>query len=431
VTGNKVLAKSLLAACGLIAFTYSLACSNEEVPVIGSELYFPMAYGDAPTVNQLATLGRKMFMDKSLSVSGQMSCASCHSPDHAFGPSNALPVQLGGPAMDRMGFRNTPSLRYLHSPIQFTEHFYEAEVTGGKDDEGPTGGRTWDGRVNSGHEQALMPLLDRNEMANADAAEIITRLRKASYADEFRQAVSAPGENVFDNPDAVIGWLTVAIETFEQSPADFHPFTSKFDAYLRDQTDLTAKEKRGLALFNDEKKGNCASCHTSSHKNPASHLPIFSDFGFVALGVPRNAALPVNADPKFFDLGLCGPLRTDLKDKPEYCGSFRTPSLRNVALRKSFFHNGKFHTLKEVLEFYVSRDITPQKWYSRSADGKVVKYDDMPKEYVKNLNTDPPFAPLPGNRPRLNAAEIDDIIAFLGTLSDGYAVPAAAKQALR
>jgi cytochrome c peroxidase len=322
--------------------------------------------------------------------------------------------------MDRMEFRNTPSLRYLHSPIKFTEHFYEAEVTGGRDDEGPTGGRTWDGRVSTGHDQALLPLLDPNEMANSSIGEILERLRKTSYAEEFRQIVSAPGEDVLDNPDVALGWLTVAIETFEQSPADFHPFTSKFDAYLRDQVVLSAKEKRGLDLFNDIKEGNCASCYPDSHKSPSSHLPIFTDFGYVAIGVPRNKSLPANADPGFYDLGLCGPLRTDLKNRPEYCGLFRTPSLRNAALRKKYFHNGMFRTLKQVLDFYVSRDISPQKWYPRSSDGKVNKFDDLPAPYRKNINTDPPFAPLPGNKPRLTSSEINDIIAFLNTLSDGY-----------
>jgi cytochrome c peroxidase len=416
--------KILVAAAACSALVYSvilLACSDEVV-IVGTDLYFPLVYGDAPTASQLTALGRAMFFDAGLSASGKMSCASCHSPAHAYGPPDARIALPGGPQMNRSGFRNTPSLRYLHSPIAFTEHFYEIEVTGGKDDEGPTGGRTWDGRVNTGHDQALMPLLDRNEMANADTGEVISRLRKASYAEDFRKAVSAPGEDVFDNPDAVIGWLTVAIEMFEQSVADFHPFTSKYDAYLRDEVELSAKEKRGLLLFNDEKKGNCASCHASSHKNPAGRPPIFTDFGFVALGVPRNKAIPANADPKFFDLGLCGPMRTDLKDKPEYCGLFRTPSLRNVALRKSFFHNGQMHSLKDVVEFYVTRDITPQKWYPRAANGSIDQYNDLPEKYRENLNTDPPFAPLKGNRPRLNAAEIDDIVAFLGTLTDGYAV---------
>ena len=412
----------------------SLACSGEAMPEIGTELYHPLVYGERPTVEDLTALGRKIFFDTSLSASGKQSCASCHDPKAAYGAPNALAVQPGGPELNRFGFRNTPSLTYLHSPVAFTEHFYESEPSNGAgDDEGPTGGRTWDGRVNTGHDQALMPLLDRNEMGNRDHRELLQRLMKSAYADQFKALLSAPGENVFDDLRATVAWTTVALEAFESSPADFHSFTSKYDAYLRDDVDLSPKEKRGLALFNDMKKGNCASCHTSSHKNPASHLPIFTDFGFVALAVPRNKTLPANQDADFHDMGLCGPLRTDMAAHPEYCGLFRTPSLRNVARKKSFFHNGALHSLREVVEFYSTRDLKPEKWYGRDASGKPARYNDLPAKYWANVNIDAPFKPLPGGKPRLSPAEIDDIVAFLGTLSDGYTAyvpsPAAAPQA--
>lgn len=416
---------SLLVALGYSA--YPAACGNDDLKAIGSEGYAPMAYGDHPTLDELTALGRKIFFDPSLSASGKQACASCHDPAHAFASPNALPVQRGGPNLDRTGFRNTPSLRYVHAPVAFTEHFLKSEVSGGSDDEGPTGGRTWDGRVSTGHEQALMPMLDANEMANADTAEILARLRQTAYADDFRKAVSRPNENVFDTPDEAIIWLTVALEAFEQSRPEFHPFTSKFDAYLNDQVDLTPKEKRGLALFNDVKKGNCASCHNDDRKNPTDRLPIFTDFGYVALAVPRNRALAANADPKFFDLGLCGPLRSDLKKKTEYCGMFRTPSLRNVALRQRYFHNGRFASLREVLDFYVTRDIHPAKWYPAQA-GQAPGFDDLAPQYWGNVYKGIPFAPLPGNRPRLNAREIDDIVAFLGTLSDGFVIKPAPRR---
>ena len=296
-------------------------------------------------------------------------------------------------------------------------------MSGGKDDEGPTGGRTWDGRVNSGHAQALMPLFDPNEMANSNKEEVVARLARADYVDAFRHAVSAPGEDVMADPEEVVTWMTVALATFEQSAADFHPFTSKYDAYLRDELELSAAEQRGLTLFTDMKKGNCASCHPGSHKSPQNHFPIFTDFGHVALAVPRNRALPANRDAGFRDLGLCGPLRTDLKDRPEYCGLFRTPSLRNVALRKNFFHNGALHSLRDAVAFYATRDITPARWYGRDADGQPRRYDDLPQAYWKNVNDDVPFKPKADGRPRLNDREIDDIVAFLGTLTDGYRVP--------
>jgi len=405
-------------ACLLAIARLAQACSGNAPEPTGTETHFPLMYGDRPTVAQLSDLGRRIFMDPAYSASGRQSCASCHDPAKAFGPPNARPVQAGGPDLDRLGFRNTPSLRYAHAPIAFTQHFLESEVTLGVDDQGPTGGRTWDGRVDTAHDQALMPLMDANEMANADGAAVVTRLRTTSYADEFRRVLSAPGENVFDDPDSTLVWVTVALETYEQTSPDFHPFDSKFDAWLRDTATLNPAEARGMALFNDMKKGNCASCHPSTRKTSTNRPPIFTDFGFVALGVPRNAELPANRDPAFFDLGLCGPLRTDLASHPEYCGLFRTPSLRNVALRQRFFHNGAIRTLRDAVAFYATRDTAPAKWYSRP--GGQAGYDDLPERYWPNVSHEVPFAPLPGGKPRLDDREIDDIVAFLGTLTDGY-----------
>ena len=413
-------------ACLFAVARLAQACSGAAPEPTGTETHFPLMYGDRPTVAQLSDLGRRIFMDPAYSASGKQSCASCHDPAKAFGPPDGRAVQPGGPNMDRLGFRNTPSLRYAHAPVAFTQHFMESEVTLGLDDEGPTGGRTWDGRVDTAHDQALMPLMDANEMANADGAAVVTRLRSTSYADEFRTVLSAPGENVFDDADSALVWVTVALETYERTAADFHPFDSKFDAWLDDKASLSPAEARGMALFNDMKKGNCASCHPSTRKASTNRPPIFTDFGFVALAVPRNPALPANRDPKFFDLGLCGPLRTDLAAHPEYCGMFRTPSLRNVALRKRFFHNGAIRSLRDAVAFYATRDTDPAKWYPRS--GGKVSWNDLPERYWPNVSHEVPFAPLPGGKPRLNDREIDDIVAFLGTLTDGYKPAAAAKK---
>jgi cytochrome c peroxidase len=182
---------------------------------------------------------------------------------------------------------------------------------------------------------------------------------------------------------------------------------------------LSEQQAHGLAAFNDPGKGNCIRCH-KSQLSPARYLPKFTDFGFVATGIPRNNAIAANADPKYFDLGACGPLRTDLADRPEYCGLFRAPTLRNVALRHAFFHNGVFHTLHDAVAFYATRDTNPERWYPKDADGKVRKFDDLPRQYWANIDFEPPFGGHPGDTPRLSPQDVDDIVAFLGTLTDGF-----------
>jgi cytochrome c peroxidase len=172
-----------------------------------------------------------------------------------------------------------------------------------------------------------------------------------------------------------------------------------------------------LALFNDESKGNCASCHLSA-PTPDGAFPLFSDFGHIAIGVPRNPKIPANADARYHDLGLCGPLRTDFQSRPDYCGLFRTPSLRNVAVKGSYFHNGIYHSLDEVMRFYVQRDTDPQRFYSKDAKGAVRKYDDLPPAYWPNVNVEAPWGRTPGAQPALDDAEIRDVIAFLRSLTD-------------
>lgn len=398
-----------------------LACGEEAPPALSGR-YSTGANGDMPPADKLSELGRKIFFDPGLSASGKQACASCHSPSHAYGPANALSVQKGGPALKDSGFRNTPALRYLHAPFAFTEHHIDL-LDGNGQDTGPAGGRTWDGRVNPAREQALMPLLDPKEMANKDLSEVVARLRKAPYAKEFDALLSPPGTHILDDEEGAISWLTSAIEFFEQSVEDFHPFTSKYDAYLRGRVQLTESEKRGVRLFTNKDKGNCAACHPVADISPTMPFPRFTDFEYTALGVPRNRAIPANRDPAFFDLGLCGPLRHDLTDIPAYCGKFRAPTLRNVALRQSYFHNGVFHSLKQVLDFYVTRDIHPERWYGKDQRGHVIVYDDLPPAYRANVNKEAPFKPLANGQPRLNEREIRDLEAFLRTLTDGYVPP--------
>ena len=377
----------------------------------------PMSRADAyREAEALTDLGRRLFSDPILSPSGKLSCASCHVPAQGFTPANARSVQLGGHDLKQPGTRAVPSLTYLQATPQFTEHFFDNEEEGDESiDNGPTGGLTWDGRADRPRDQARIPLLAPNEMANPSTAALVDRVAASAYAPDFEAIY---GRGVFADQDQAFRDILTALETFQQDAATFYPYSSKYDLYLKGKAALTPAEARGLALFNAEDKGNCASCHISAVRGDGTP-PQFTDYGMIALGVPRNPAIPANRDPGTFDLGLCGPLRTDFTGQADYCGLFKTPSLRNIALRKSFFHNGIFHSLRQAVDFYATRDTNPEKWYPRAADGSIKQYDDLPAADQANLNRDPPFGGKPGDKPALSDAEIDDIVAFLQTLTDG------------
>jgi len=352
-----------------------------------------------------ASLGRQIFFDPSLSASGQMACASCHDPAHAHAQANDRSVQLGGPNLDQPGTRSVPSLRYLNGfPFSFLS------------DGTPNGGFNRDGRSQSLLEQAERPLLSANEMANGDAPTFVAKLALATYADAFKQVF---GSNIFADADAAFLAARFAIEAYEKSEPDFHRFDSKYDYFLAGKLMLAPSELRGLALFNRPDKGNCQACHPSARGADGSP-PLFTDYTYDNLGVPRNADIPANLDPGYFDLGLCGPFRTDLEERRDLCGAFKVPTLRNVATREVFFHNGLFKSLRDALRFYVRRDTNPEEFYP-TVDGVVQKFDDLPPDLHRNVNTqEVPYERHPGQAPRLDDGEIDDVIAFLGTLTDGY-----------
>ena len=429
VAGSLLIAvmASLLWGCGKPeapqgqALPATPASAPASAPTAGKpKPFYAMMAERHPDIAKLNALGKALFFDPSLSASGQQSCASCHSPDHAYGPANNLSVQLGGADMTRTGVRAAPSLRYVQNVPAYTDHYHENDGDD-SEDQGPTGGHNWDGRANSAHEQARIPLLSPHEMANGEPGVVVQKIRNGPYADTFRAVL---GKDVLDDADTAFSAVLMALEVFQQTPAEFYPYTSKYDAVLRGQAQLSAQELRGLRVFNDPNKGNCAACHPGDIREGA--FPAFSDFGFIAVGVPRNRKLPGNADASFHDMGLCGPDRTDMKDRVEYCGLFRTPSLRNVALRQAFFHNGVFHSLDEVLHFYAERDVRPEKWYPRGKDGRVQKFDDLPAQYHGNVNMEAPFGGKPGGKPLMTEAEMRDVIAFLKTLTDGYQAPATA-----
>jgi cytochrome c peroxidase len=211
-----------------------------------------------------------------------------------------------------------------------------------------------------------------------------------------------------------------AIGRYQIEEPSFHPYTSKYDYWLEGKARLSDSEMRGFRLFNDPDKANCAGCHTSQPTRDGLP-PLFTDFQYEALGGPRNEALADTKEPGYFDLGVCGPIRTDMADQTQFCGMFKTPTLRNTAVRRVFFHNGVFQTLQQVMDFYNFRDTNPEKVYPLAADRKVQKFNDIPPQYHVNVDvSDPPFNRHLGDAPAMTAQDEADIIAFLMTLTDGY-----------
>ena len=402
---------------------------------------------DTP-LSAVAQIGKKIFYDKSLSASGKLSCGSCHNPDNAYAPDNALAVQLGGLGMQNQGGRAVPSLRYHERAPAFS---IGPDTKPDEDDKlavrqaaqasaaaaqapavakasrqpaaatqelVPQGGFDWDGRALNFTDQAGGPLLAANEMANKGPDVLLAKLKAAPYADDMKLLF---GPSVFTSPNLALGEAYFALALYQKEDRSFHPYDSKYDQYLAGTVQLSEEEMRGLKLFSDPKKANCATCHIEKPSRDGLTPPAFTDYQFEALAAPRNKTIAANHDPKYFDLGMCGPWRMDVATQTKYCGFFKTPSLRNVATRQVFFHNGVFHSLGDVLHFYVERETKPEKWYPRGKDGQVVKYDDAPANNRANVDiTDAPFDRKLGDAPALTDDEIKDVISFLKTLNDGY-----------
>jgi cytochrome c peroxidase len=364
----------------------------------------PARVGPADNV-LLVALGKKIFFDARLSEPPGTSCSSCHDPTRAFSGSHgsSLGVPLGSrPA--HFARRSAPSVLYMRYVPKF--HFFE-------DDEAPQpeprGGYFWDGRSDSLVELVKQPLFNPDEM-NAGSPELLTtKITKAPYAKEFRAALGSASD-----PATVTRGVGVALEAYLKSD-EMTPASSKYDAYVRGQATLTEQERRGLELFKDRRHGACSGCHRlqETSTNPAESM--FTDYGYDAVAWPRNRSLPGNHDDNAFDLGLCERKDTTVPSKDErLCSNFRTPSLRNVAVRESFGHNGVYKTLREVVSFYALRAVAPGRIYPTGQ-----KFDDVPAKYRENVNI---YAPIynqkEGATPPLAADEIDAIVAFLGTLTD-------------
>jgi cytochrome c peroxidase len=274
-------------------------------------------------------LGKKIFFDTNLSEPRGMSCATCHEAGKAFagnnGSASGVPIGITG----MLGLRNTPSAMYAMYAPDFS-------ITA----DGPVGGQFHDGRALNLAAQAKGPFLAAAEMNNPSAQAVITKIASSSYAELFK---SVHGSAALVDPAAGFDKVAVSLASFQNS-ARFTPFNSKYDEVLAGKTSFTLDEQRGMALFMNPTKGNCVACHAvdQSSTNPKNHL--FTDFSYDSLGVPRNRGIPANSDPHFYDLGLCGPTRSDfgvggVTQDLSLCGAFKVPTLRNTAKKVAWMGN--------------------------------------------------------------------------------------------
>ena len=335
----------------------------------------------------MESLGRLLFFDPMLSTPPGQACSHCHAPNAGFGdPNQQLPVSRGVHP-DRYGNRNDMTAAYASfiPPLTFDE---EEDVW--------VGGLFWDGRAASLAEQAKGPPLNPLEMANPSIETVVAAIREAPYRDQFLEVF---GSESLEEAEAAYAFMADAIASYEMTE-EFRPFDSKFDLYLAGEVTLTTEELRGLALFEDEEKGNCAACHPT-RPAPDGSPPLLTDFTYDNLGTPKNPMnpfylLPLEFNPEgldYVDLGL-GPVVGD----PDMNGFFRVPTLRNVAVTPPYMHNGVFHTLYEVVSFYNTRDKLP--W--------------PPPEVATNLNRNE-LGDL-----GLTPDELESLVAYLHTLTDGY-----------
>jgi cytochrome c peroxidase len=332
-------------------------------------------------------LGMLLFFEESLSTPPGQSCSTCHDPERAFAdPDPELPVSKGA-REGLYGNRNDQPASYASyiPPLHFDP------------DEGIwVGGLFWDGRANSLEEQAMGPPLNPLEMANPDTAAVWVKLRELGYANLFTEIY---GPDALADPGTAYRNMADAIAAYERTE-ELNPFDSKYDHWLRGEAELTGQELRGLEIFENEKKGNCAACHPSRPTEDGTP-PLFTDYTYDNLGTPRNSEnpfylLPPELNPDgmdFVDLGLGVTV-----DDPAENGKFRVPTLRNIELTSPYMHNGVFKTLFQVVAFYNTRDTAG--W--------------PPPEVKENVNMEE-LGDL-----GLSNEEMEDLVAFMRTLTDGW-----------
>ena len=432
--------------------------------------------------HEVELLGKLFIYDKSISPFKNIGCATCHAPYAGFTGGtnifNATTVaQAGGtPILNavspepnvRFGPRKPQS--YAYAPFSPILHF---NATQGDF----YGGNFWDMRAtgmrlgNPAAEQAQGPPVNPVEIGDPDSACVIWKVSQGGYRSlvellygkqsfaiawpsNVASVCATPGPPPTNDPfpvhlsakdrgtsNSTYDHLTLAVASYESS-SEVSAFSSKFDAWLAGNADLTASEQRGYELFNG--KAHCNQCHVDGNAvnspglEPADVAPLFTDFTSANTGIPKNNELPYYCETKpdqygytpnplgftFTDLGV-GAMLSGTNDPnpsqwrflaPLFNGKFQVPTLRNVDMRpradftKAYMHNGYLKSLGEVVHFYNTSQLLP--FCAQGSRGEKVSCWPAP-ETPANLTT------LIGNL-GLTKEEESDLVAFLQTLTDGF-----------
>lgn len=387
-----------------------------------------------PQLSKLAQLGKILFFSADLAANAQ-TCADCHHPAFGYSPAESAPTQQGGINRAVAGFRRSPALGYQGFTPAFSWSALALPLASSSARGTPVGGQFADGRAADLTAQVAGPLFSKHEMANADAAQLMQRILQQPSGSAFLQQFPTPTDAT-----VLVQQVSQAIAAFEQQDTSFRLFNSKFDAVGQGQAQFSAAESRGYAIFRDPQRGNCMACHSSTLTQPGQP-ELFTNHSYVRHAVPRNWQIPYNEDTKtdsalatagqsgwayqgdnaehrFYDLGICGPMRNTAAIA-EHCGAFRVPGLRNVAIRQAYFHNGVYRQLSQVLDFYRWRDVQPARIYRTATNQPDVAYHDLPALWRQPLQH-APFSPQANGSDRLSDNDIADLIQFLCTLTDGF-----------
>jgi cytochrome c peroxidase len=365
---------------------------------------------DGPSLTPLEELGKLIFFDTNLSTPPGQACAACHAPEAGWvGPDSAInagPAVYPGAVHTRFGNRKPPTAAYGgDSPVLEYDDVEGLWI----------GGMFWDGRATGWvlgdplAEQAQGPFLNPLEQNNPGAKQVCDQIAASDYAGLFVEVWGSL--DCINELDLAYERIARSIAAYERS-AEVSAFTSKYDYYLNGEAKLTNLEKKGLKLF--EGKAMCAACHISQ-PGPNGEAPLFTDFSYDNLGLPKNPlnpfyTMPPSVNPygyDWIDTGLGGFLKGAGYPEDVYMaewGKQKVPTLRNVDLRpnpefvKAYGHNGVFKSLEEIVHFYNTRDV--EMWPA--------------PEVPLNVNTGEL-----GNL-GLSASEEAALVAFMKTLNDGY-----------